>query len=151
HLLSHSNLPAWMPAWCTAAAAFVAFGPLTFNLVLSKMPGAEPFQHGMALFNGAFGILPGHQPVIGAFVSQTLLRQPEGSPGLPPTILGGFYIDFGIAGIVVGMFLVGLMTQFLHWRMLARPTVWSTFLYAYWYFNLFVALYGDFIANDFIW
>jgi len=151
HLLSHSRLPPWMPAWCTAAVTVVAFGPLTFNLVLDRMPGSTPFQHGMALVNGAFGILPGHQPVVGEFVSRTLLGQPEGSPGLPPTILGGFYIDFGIAGIVGGMLLVGLLTQFLYWRTFARPSPWSTFLYAYWYFNLFVALYGDFIANDFIW
>jgi oligosaccharide repeat unit polymerase len=151
HLLSHSNLPGWMPAWSASVVTLVAFGPLTFNFVLSKVPGTEPFQHGMALINGAFGILPGHQPTIGEFVSHRLFGFPEASPNLPPTILGGFYLDFGVVGIVAGMFLVGMMTQFLYWRVFARPSVWSTFLYAYWCFNLFVALYGDFIANDYIW
>jgi len=105
----------------------------------------------MALLNGAFGILPGHQPTIGEFVSRTLFGFPEAAPNLPPTILGGFYLDFGPVGVAAGMFLVGLVSQLLYWRMFTRRSVWSMFFYAYWYFNLFVALYGDFIANDLIW
>jgi len=151
HLMSHSNLPGWMPAWCTSAVTLVAFGPLTFNFVLGTVPEKAPFQHGMALFNAAFGILPGHQPTIGEYVSRNLFGFPEGAPNLPPTILGGFYLDFGSVGVAVGMLLVGLASQFLYWRMFSRRSVWSMFFYAYWYFNLFVALYGDFIANDLIW
>ena len=150
-VMSHSNLPVWMPAWCTSVATLVTFGPLTFNFVLSTVPAKVPFQHGMALFNGAFGILPGHQPTVGEFVSRNLFGLPEGSPNLPPTILGGFYLDFGVAGMVISMFLIGLATQFLYWRMFRRRSPWSMFFYAYWYFNLLLALYGDFIANDLTW
>ena len=151
HLLAHSNLPSWMPVWLTPAVTFVAFSPLTFNLVLTKVPSSEPFQYGMAIVNGAFGILPGHQATISEFVTRRLLNQPEGSPGLPPTILGGFYLDFGVAGIAIGMLLVGALSQYLYWRVFARSSVWSVFFYAFWTFNLLVALYGDFIANDLIW
>ena len=56
-----------------------------------------------------------------------------------------------MSSAAVGMFLVGGMTQFLYWRMLARRSVWSTVLYAYWYVNLMIALYGDFIGNSFTW
>jgi hypothetical protein len=151
HLLAHSNLPPWVPPALTPAVTFVAFSPLTFNLVLSMVPEREPFQYGAAIFNGAFGILPGHQATISEFVTVRLLHLPEGSPGLPPTILGGFYLDFGRIGIVVGMLLVGIVSQYLYWRMFERSTLWAVFLYAYWSFNLFVALYGDLIANDLIW
>lgn len=149
--LSRSNLPAWMPEWFYFVVVLVVFSPLTFNFVLSMMPDIVSFQYGAALFNGAFGILPGHQPTVGGFVSRILFGLPEGAPDLPPTILGGLYLDFGAGGIVVGMLLVGMVTQYLYWRMFARPSVWSTFLYVYWFSNLFVALYGDLIANSFTW
>jgi hypothetical protein len=151
HMLAHSKLPAWVPPSLTPAVTFVAFGPLTFNLVLSTVPEREPFQYGAAMFNGAFGILPGHQMTISEFVSRRLLLLPPDSPGLPPTILGGFYLDFGTVGIVVGMLLVGIVSQYLYWRMFERPSLWAVFFYAYWTFNLLVALYGDLIANDLIW
>ena len=151
HLLAHSKLPAWVPPALTPAVTFVAFSPLTFNLVLATVPEREPFQLGSAFVHGAFGILPGHQATISEFVSRRLLLQPEGSPGLPPTILGGLYIDFGLAGIGLGMLLIGVASQYLHWRMFERPSLWAVFLYAYWTFNLFVALYGDLVANDLIW
>jgi len=35
--------------------------------------------------------------------------------------------------------------------MFERPSLWAVFLYAFWSFNLLVALYGDLIANDLIW
>jgi hypothetical protein len=151
HMLAHSNLPAWVPPALTPAVTFVAFSPLTFNYVLSAVPEREPFQYGAAIFNGAFGILPGHQATISEFVSVRLFHFPEDSPGLPPTILGGFYLDFGIPGIAVGMLLIGIVTQYLYWRMSTSSSPWWVFFYAYWTFNLFVALYGDLIANDLIW
>ncbi len=151
HMLEHSNLPPWVPPALTPAVTFVAFSPLTFNFVLSTVPDREPFQYGAALFNGAFGILPGHQATISEFVSRRLFHLPEDSPGLPPTILGGFYLDFGTPGIAVGMLLIGIASQYLYWRMLAAPSLMRVFFYAYWTFNLFVALYGDFVANDLIW
>jgi oligosaccharide repeat unit polymerase len=150
-MLAHSKLPTWVPPSLTPVVTFVAFSPLTFNLVLSTVPEREPFQHGAAIVNGAFGILPGHQMTISEFVSRRLLLLPADSPGLPPTILGGFYLDFGTAGIVVGMLLVGVVSQYLYWRMFERPSLWAVFFYAYWSFNLLVALYGDLIANDLIW
>jgi oligosaccharide repeat unit polymerase len=84
-------------------------------------------------------------------VARRIFLHPEGAPGLLPTILGGFYLDFGMVGIAVGMLLVGIVSQYLYWRMLARPSPWTVFFHAYWTFNLFVALYGDLIANDLIW
>lgn len=57
-------------------------------------------------------ILPGIQMGPRTFIS--LLRETSLASSTTPSILGGPYIDFGILGIVLFMFLVGLLLTFLY-------------------------------------
>gem|GEM_PF-2451940 len=83
-------------------------------IVFSDIVKMSPF-HG--LFHGDFfqiifaTLLPGSQIAPHRFVS--LLRETRLESGTTPSILGGPYLDFGIFGIMIFMFAVGLTLNFL--------------------------------------
>jgi oligosaccharide repeat unit polymerase len=56
----------------------------------------------------------------------------QGRPGggRPPTLMGEFYINFGSAGVMVGMLLFGIFCGYLYKLLKWRENVWGILVYA---------------------
>ncbi|WP_235835578.1 O-antigen polymerase [Arthrobacter terricola] len=68
-------------------------------------------------------------------VTVLLDRQPDQVGGLPPTIFGGLYLDWGMFGVILGAFVIGGLLEFFRARGLAKLNlpniVWSYYFLAY--------------------
>jgi oligosaccharide repeat unit polymerase len=65
--------------------------------------------------------------------------------GQPATLLGPLYGDFGLAGIVLGMFLVGVLVSTAHRWMLKGPTVFRVLIYSWLMQTVLFSLFGALI------
>jgi hypothetical protein len=116
--------------------------PIVFTII-DKMPAEEGFLYGKTLFNWAIFLIPKSilkgDYLISIWVKNTWYLNVEGG-GLPPTAVGEWYANFGFAGVVVGMFLVGLALGTLY--KLARTSespylavLWRTWSSVLWSFT----------------
>lgn len=84
--------------------------PIVFT-VLDKIPAEEGFLYGKTLFNWAIFLIPKSiikgDYLISLWIKDKWYLDVEGG-GLPPTAVGEWYANFGFAGVVVGMFVVGM-------------------------------------------
>ena len=85
--------------------------PVVFTII-EKIPGEEGFLLGKTLFNWALFLIPKSilkgDYLISLWIKDRWYMDIEGG-GLPPTAVGEWYANFGIAGVVGGMFLVGFL------------------------------------------
>jgi oligosaccharide repeat unit polymerase len=93
-----------------------------FSIVMFFFPNMHPFMSGQSYLISAYTILPGAQSHFG-FWLRDHLGLALTSPGpVDPTILGEFYANFGWAGIVVGMCVLGFGLRALyHFIMKKQP------------------------------
>jgi oligosaccharide repeat unit polymerase len=72
--------------------------------------------------------------------------------GFPPSILGGFFLEFGEAGILAGMFTVGFILQSAYLWMRKHPSDYSLIIYCF-LFTYFIQSIRDGFLKDFfpIW
>ena len=85
--------------------------PVVFTII-EKMPSEEGFLLGKTVFNWVLFLIPKSilkgDYLISLWVKDTWYLDIEGG-GLPPTAVGEWYANFGIAGVIGGMFLVGFL------------------------------------------
>lgn len=84
--------------------------PIVFTII-DKIPSEVDLLYGKTLFNWAVFFVPKSilkgDYLISIWIKNTWYLDIEGG-GLPPTAVGEWYANFGIAGVIAGMFLVGL-------------------------------------------
>jgi oligosaccharide repeat unit polymerase len=118
---------------------------ITLRDIMSEIPKHVPYQHGYLSFGALSSLLPGHHES-----SDVLFRRILGLDfigfGQPATLLGPMYGDFGIAGIVVQMFGLGVFYVWLYFWMLKQPTVLRIVIYAWVCQVVFIALYGSLVT-----
>jgi hypothetical protein len=150
--LARMGVPAELSAFGSAYLS-AQNGPHALAKAMTVVPTGVPFQHGRMLVGEIGTFLPGHQLLpdqwVAVNVIGTIPAQLTGgvtwagqAGGIPPGILGGFYIDFGIPGIMLGMLGVGVLLSWLYQRVLMRPTVLSATLYASVFAFFVVCIYG---------
>lgn len=80
--------------------------------IIDKIPVDVDFLYGKTLFNWALYAIPksilASDYLISLWIKETWYLDIEGG-GLPPTAVGEWYANFGIAGVVCGMLLVGTL------------------------------------------
>lgn len=88
-------------------------GVENFYLLTETIPSNYSYQYGNLTLNSIISILPGNQETAGFFVKRILEMEFEGI-GAASTILGLFYIEFGLLGIILGMMSVGIILQIIY-------------------------------------
>lgn len=88
--------------------------------------------HGESLFSSlnAFstGLLNFDFPSTSVLIKQTWFSEVAGG-NLPPTAVGEMYMNFGIIGIIGGMFLIGVGAKLLYNCFIRRQTFFTTIIY----------------------
>jgi oligosaccharide repeat unit polymerase len=116
----------------------------TLQDVIRVIPRTIPYQNGTLTFDALRTLLPGHHEMSDMFFRQILGSDFVGG-GQPATLLGPLYGDFGLMGIVVGMFIVGVIVARTHSWMLNRPTVFRVLIYAWLMQTVLFSLFGALI------
>jgi oligosaccharide repeat unit polymerase len=126
----------------TSSAAFTLHQNL-LNLrdIVEAIPAEIPYQHGNLTFGALFQILPGHHESSDEFFKRILASDFLGG-GRPGTLLAPFYGDFGLSGILVGMFLFGAVSAKVYGWMRENPTLFSVLLYSWFAQTALLSLYG---------
>ncbi|WP_155845081.1 O-antigen polymerase [Arthrobacter sp. 135MFCol5.1] len=85
------------------------------GLILDNIPSKVDFPLGSVFFSPILAPLPGEQPSPGVFLKHVVGFNFEGF-GLAMGGIGGFYMDFGAFGVLVGFLLIGLFAGFVRKR-----------------------------------
>jgi len=109
---------------------YVRYSVATLRDVVSVIPSQVPYQHGWLTFQPLQVLLPGHHDTSDTYFKSILGNQFEGA-GQPATLLGPFYGDFGLVGIIVGMLAFGALSMAVYRWSLRRQTVTSALVYAW--------------------
>ncbi len=111
--------------------------------ILDKMPAEQDFLYGSSLFNWLLFFIPKSilkgDYLISIWIKETWYMDIEGG-GLPPTAVGEWYANFGVGGVVVGMFLIGLIMGVLYKRAAISSSPIASVLWANLAFG-FVVIY----------
>jgi oligosaccharide repeat unit polymerase len=123
--------------WFDSVDASLQTGPRVLTVAIERLQDQT--------FGGQFllGDLPYVRgTAVGSDRMVTLLlgRDPNVVGGLPPTIFGGFYLDFSWPGVVIGAVLVGLCLAVAR-RIMYRSPNMSTFVW-FGYFAAYIAVSG---------
>jgi len=83
-------------------------------LVLDGFSSSQGFLHGQSLFWNFGLLIPGFDTQAFDFFLKDYLRVGFAGGGLPPTLLGDLFLNFGYIGIFVGMIIIGALNTYLH-------------------------------------
>jgi len=125
-----------------SSGAFTLYTSLSnFRDVAQAIPTEVPYQHGYLTFGALLQILPGHHESSDEFFKRILASDFVGG-GQPGSLLAPFYGDFGLMGILVGMFLFGACGEKLYGWMRENPTLYRVLLYSWFAQTALFSLYG---------
>ena len=86
---------------------------INLKYVFNTFPSKIPFQHGYTYLINLLMLRPGPDPDFTLWLKEQIGISFAGG-GVTPTIMGEFYINFGITGIYVGMFILGAVGVYVH-------------------------------------
>lgn len=76
--------------------------------------------------------LPGHYiPALDVYLVRIIYKDSSSVGGSPPTVFGESYINFGTAGVVAALFLIGLLLSYFYKQLITRRQVPLLILYAF--------------------
>ena len=85
---------------------------INLKYIFDCFPAKVPFQHGYTYLINVLMLLPGPDLDFTLWLKEQLNLSFMGG-GVTPTILGEFYINFGSSSIFLGMFLLGILGNFI--------------------------------------
>lgn len=98
-------------------------------IVFQVVPDALAFQNGKTLWWNFVSLLPGVEQEPFDFVLKRAAGQGFAGGGLPPTLVGEWYINFSWTGVWLGMFAVGVFVALWH-HFLRRTSNYTVVLLA---------------------
>jgi oligosaccharide repeat unit polymerase len=118
-------------------------GPVvTFRNVTQLIPREIPFQYGALTFGALRTLLPGHHEMADIFFKKIQGHDFIGL-GEPATLLGPLYGDFGLPGIVIGLFSFGALSIKVYQWMSREPTAFRVIMNAWLAQTALLSLFGD--------
>jgi oligosaccharide repeat unit polymerase len=109
--------------------------------VTEIIPREVGYQHGELTLGALRTLLPGHHEMSDMFFKKILGSDFIGG-GEPATLLGPFYGDFGVPGIILGMFFLGMLLGRLYAWMRSRPTLFRVLIYSWGMQTALFSLFG---------
>lgn len=103
---------------------FYVFGPVieyfkgtsqAVDAVIRTFPDSVPHPWGTVFFSPLLTPLPGKQESAGVFLKESIGLDFSGF-GLASGSIGGFYMDFGLVGVLVGFFVLAIIGQLIRRR-----------------------------------
>ncbi|MBN8433049.1 oligosaccharide repeat unit polymerase [Priestia flexa] len=85
------------------------------NLLFNKFTELGHLYFGKSYFIDLFTILPGYQPNFGTVLKEQFNLNFDGE-GISITLLGELLINFGVTGVIVGMFIIGTFLELFFLR-----------------------------------
>lgn len=113
----------------------------TLQALIQLIPEGVPYQHGVLTFGALATLLPGRHEMADMFFKRILGNDFIGG-GQPGTLLAPFYGDFGLLGILLGMFLLGALTGKVYSWMCSGQTVFRILIYAWVMHITLLSLFG---------
>lgn len=100
-----------------------------YNFVVATFPDKIPFQYGYTNMIDLLMLLPGPGQDFSLWLKDAVGMTYDGG-GLVTFIQGSFYIDFGVPGIIIGMFLLGIFKSYVDKKLDANPyiTFWGAYI-----------------------
>jgi len=100
-----------------------------FTKIYELVPTVLPFKHGATYFMDFLTILPGKQLDYQSWLKELTGLTFKGF-GIPPTIVGDLYLNWGEIGVYIGMFLIGMMLQLSYiYLILVKRNITNVVLY----------------------
>jgi oligosaccharide repeat unit polymerase len=100
-----------------------------FEKVLSAFIKRADFEYGGTFLMDLLTALPGKQIDYQSWLKEITQLEFEGF-GIPPTIMGDMYVNFGYIGIVIGCFLFGfIIRKFYNALIIEKKSLFDVFLY----------------------
>ena len=104
-------------------------GSINIDYIYDEFPESTPFQLGNTFFINLEMLLPGPDKDFTLWLKDTIGLSFSGG-GLTPTIIGEAYLNFGYFGIILFMFFVGMIGNYLNSRyyMDKQNVVWIAYI-----------------------
>jgi oligosaccharide repeat unit polymerase len=118
----------------------------TFLMTTQEFPEIQPYTFGRTTLAELGVFFPGHTTAPGEIVKNKLRLHFVGF-GAAATILAPLWIDGGVTGILVGMFVIGLISRFLHQMALSSSSYLWILIYAWYMQNTFKAIKDDILPD----
>ena len=119
---------------------------VTFRDVILHVPYSLDYFNGTLVVQTLSTFLPGHQSPPGELIKEAAgLTFTGGQANL--TLLGDFYADFGLLGIVFGMFLLGYFLSLLYRRYVLTNHLSFAVIYVYSVYSLIVGVPGGLFSQ----
>jgi hypothetical protein len=98
--------------------------------VRENFPQRHQFLKGKVISYPFTTVLPGYQPQIGEVLKEKLGLGFIGG-GFAFSLIGGLYLDFGVMSIILGMFFLGALLNFLYLKMKPDYQAFYVLLYCF--------------------
>lgn len=134
--LERAGIPAdW--TWLGPVISYFRGTSQAVDLVIQTFPAVAPHPAGATFFSAILAPLPGEQLSAGVYLKNVLGLDFVGT-GLASGAIGGFYQDFGVVGVVVGFFVLGVLGRFAQdasWRNPRNLMFFAYLLSHFWFIN----------------
>jgi oligosaccharide repeat unit polymerase len=125
-------------------------GPEGFARILEVIPGKFNYQFGRLHILPFLMPLPGHTPQPGVVFKDMVGAEFTGV-GLAATLLAPQYADFGIAGILLGMFLVGVIFEYTYLLARKKNHHFYYLVYGAIFITLILGIRTNYLNFEIIW
>lgn len=121
-----SDLPLYM--YKAIEGRILLNNPKNIQFILEFIPSQHDYLYGYSYIMDLKAIKPGPDIAFGGWLTSYQTPHLAGIAGMTPTVIGEFYANFGVLGVVFGMFIVGFILQYIYIQIIRRSKNESSLL-----------------------
>jgi oligosaccharide repeat unit polymerase len=136
--------------WLYYVARDFKHGPWGLSQVLEMIPSKFPYQYGKMHITPFLFPLPGKQQAPGVVFKEMADLEFRGV-GMAATMLGAQYADFGVLGIILGMFGVGFLFEYVYIVAKRKKHPFYYLVYGVLFVTLALGIRTNYLNFEIIW